>query len=149
MKRIFLHELFLVFIFLMTACGTPLEEYQAKNEQEKEIKNLLVEFAKASNDFDTVKVASLLTDDCKIDLKGHAPLASKSEYLSSWKDSYLEEMGKCKFKNLELNINDEFAEARSDGSVGIIAQDIKFRFKMVRQNNRWMISEYSNSWPGP
>jgi len=145
MKRNSFYRFILVSLFLVTACGTPLEDYQAKNEQEKEIKTTLVEFTKARNDFDVQKIASFLTDDCRINFPGHSTVASKAGYVSTWKDSDIETVGKCNFQNLELSIKDEFVDAKTDCSQSIITPSIIFNFKMVRQNNRWLISEWTNS----
>lgn len=147
MKKLFVYKFICLCVFLMTACGTPIEDYQAKNDQEKAIKNLIVEFAKARNDFDTQKMASLLTDDCRIDIQGFSPLDSKSEFLSAWKDSAFEAIGTLKFKNMELNINDEIAEVKTDCSLGIVTPEMKFRFKTVRQENSWLIDEWTVNRP--
>jgi hypothetical protein len=132
MKKIVAYKCIFVFIVLLTACGTSLGDYQAKNDQEKEIKNVLLEFTRARNNFDTQKIASFLTDDCKINFPGHSTLVSKAEYVSTWKDSDIETVGKCKFINLELSIQDEFVEAKTDCSQSIITPNIIFNFKMVR-----------------
>lgn len=147
MKKLFVYKFIFLCIFLMTACGNSIEDFQAKNEVENEIKNLIVEFSKARNNFDTQKMASFLTDDCRIDIQGFAPLDSKSEFLSAWTDSSFEAIGTLEFKNLELNINDEFAEAKTDCSLGIATPDMKFRFKTVRQNDGWLIDEWTVKRP--
>jgi hypothetical protein len=49
----------------MNSCGPPLQDYEPKNAQEKEIKNVLVEFAKARNDYNVQKIVTLLAVDPK------------------------------------------------------------------------------------
>ena len=92
-------------------------------------------------------MASFLTDDCRIDIQGFAPLDSKSEFLSAWKDSAFESIGTLKFKNMELNINDGIAKVKTDCSLGIVTPDMKFRFSAVRQENSWLIDEWTVKRP--
>jgi hypothetical protein len=42
----------LLFFLFFSACGTPLNDYNPKNEKEKEIKIILVQFTEYRNNFD-------------------------------------------------------------------------------------------------
>ncbi len=48
----------ILIVFLLSACGTPLNDYHPKNEEEKEIKTLLVQFTENRNNYDVNNMAS-------------------------------------------------------------------------------------------
>jgi hypothetical protein len=135
-------SLLLLSLFFMNSCGPPLQDYEPKNAQEKEIKNVLVEFAKARNDYNVQKIVTLLSDDCNLNF--YTRILSKSEFASLFKDSDLESFGKYEFVNPEFNIKSDFVEVKMRWKQGILPGGV-FEFKMIRQNNRWMISEWNAS----
>jgi len=145
MKRHFKYGLILIALFFIHACGsgTRLQDYETKNEKEKEIKNLLIEFAKARNDYDVQKLVSYLSDNAKIGLIDNR-IYSKSEFASTFKASDLESWGKLEFFNPEFNIKDDFAEAKINFKESLLNRGF-FIFKINRQNNRWLITEYMAS----
>ena len=137
MKKFMFFWLVIFSIFLLNACGKPLQDYQPKNETEKEIKNLLIEFAQARNNHSVKKMASCYTDTGQM-IIGRRPIPI-SEFTSNWKDSDLKSLGKYKFVKLKILIKDNIAEASMSGKQGLSA--IPFDFKLIYQNNRWKISE--------
>ena len=139
MKKFLLFWLAIFSILLLTACGKPLQDYQPKNETEKEIKNLLIEFAQARNNHSVKKMASCFTDTGQYILGGRT--IPMSEFTSVWKKSDLETLGKYKWVDPKILIKDNIAEASMSGKQGLSA--LPFNFKLIRQNNRWKISELS------
>lgn len=128
-------------IALACSSGTRLQDYEAKNEQEKEIKLVLVEFAKARNDYDVQKMVTYLSENAKIGfLDGR--IFSKSEFASTFKASDLESWGKYDLFNPEIKINANFAEVKLKFKESLLNTGV-FRFKMNRQNSSWMITEYN------
>jgi len=130
--------LFLVFLF--SGCGQSLQDYSPKGEKEKEIKSLLVEFARARNDYDVNKMVSCLSDNCIITFHGRSSL-TKSEFTELYKRSDYESMGKIKFTNPEINIVDEIAQISMRCRQGLTSWIIKF--KGIRENDGWKISEWT------
>ena len=128
-------------ICFISGCGTKLEDYEPKNEQEKEIKGLLIEFTKARNDYNVPGIVSLLADDCKINIWTRE--LSKSEF-AQWKAKDLEGSGQYRFTNPEIRVTDDHAMAKLRCSQGFFVT-LAFSFKMIRQNNGWMISEWASS----
>jgi len=129
--------LFLVFLF--NGCGQSLQDYSPKSEKEKEIKSLLVEFAKARNDYDVNKMASSFSDNSIISLQGRS--LTKSEFASVYKRSDFKSMGKIQFTNPEINIVDEIAQVGIKCKQGLTSWI--FKFKVIRENDGWKISEWT------
>ena len=132
-----------ILLFLISGCGsdTRLKDYQPKNEQEKEIKNLLVEYVTARNNYDVQKMASYLSDDARIGfLDGRT--FSKSEFASTFKARDLEAWGKLDCFDPDIKIKDNFAEIKMKFKESLLNTGV-FRFKMNRQNNRWVITEFN------
>jgi len=128
-------------IALACSSGTRLQDYEPKNEQEKEIKIVLVDFAKARNDYDVQKMVTYLSEDAKIGFLDRR-IFSKSDFASTFKASDLESWGKYDLFNPEIKINDNFAEVKMYFKESLLNTGV-FRFKMNRQNSRWMITEYN------
>ncbi len=141
MKKFLLFGLVIFSISFLSACGTPLQEYEPKNEMEKEIKNLLIEFAQARNDYNANKMASLFTDTGRLILDGR-PIPI-TEYASVWKKSDLKTAGQYKWINPKILMKDTIAEAGLSGKQGFFS--LPFNFKLIHENNRWKISELSVS----
>ena len=125
-------------IFLLSACGTPLHDYNPKNEKEKEIKSLLVEFTKYRNNYDVNNMFSCLADNCIINFYGGS--LTKASFVSRMKRSDLESRGKFKYTNPKFNIADKSAQVSIDFHQGITSYTVYF--KMVRENSGWKISEW-------
>lgn len=142
MRKRLAFALIVVSMSLVSACGTRLEEYQPKNAQEQEIKGLLVEFAKARNDYNVPGIVSLLADDCKINFFTRE--LSKSEFAAVFKAKDLEYFGQYSFTNPEIRVTDDGAVASLRYSQSLLSTGV-FRFKMIRQNNCWMVCEWDAS----
>ena len=128
----------ILIVFLLSACGTPLNDYHPKNEEEKEIKTLLVQFTENRNNYDVNNMASCLADNCSIDYFDRS--LTKASFVSGMKRSDLESRGKFKYTNPKFNIADKSAQVSIDFNQGIISYAVYF--KMVRENSGWKISEW-------
>lgn len=138
------YGLIIILIFLINGCGSGirLQDYEAKNEQEKEIKIILVGIAKARNDYDVQKMASYLSEDGKIGFRD-ARIFSKSEFASTFQSRDLEYWGKYDFFNPEFQINGNFAEVKMKFKESLLNTGV-WRIKMNRQDNRWIITELNS-----
>jgi len=139
MKRLSIYGLILMSMYFVCGCGPNLQDYEPKNEQEKEIKGLLVEFGKARNGFNVPGIVSLMTDDCKIYITGRE--LSKSEF-AQWTTKDLEAYGQWKLTNPEIRVTDDVATAKLRCIQSFFVSQV-YSFKMIRQNNRWMISDWT------
>jgi hypothetical protein len=98
-------------IALACSSGTRLQDYEAKDEQEKEIKSLLVDYVTARNNYDVQKMAIYLSEDAKIgSLDGRT--FSKSEFASTFKARDFESWGKYDCFDPDIKISGNFAEIK-------------------------------------
>lgn len=125
-------------IFILSACGTPIDDYNPKNEKEKEIKSLLVQFAEYRNNYDVNNMASCLADNCIINYYGGS--LTKASFVARMKRSDLESMGKFKFTDPKFNIVDEIAQVSISFRQGLTVFTVNF--KMIRENSGWKISKW-------
>jgi hypothetical protein len=141
MKRHLGYGLLLTALFIIHACGngTRLQDYEAKNEQEKEIKSLLVEYVTARNNYDVQKMASYLSEDARIGFLDNRTF-SKSEFASTFKARDFEAWGKYDCFDPDIKISDNVAEIKMKYKESLLNRGV-YRFKMNRRNNRWMITE--------
>jgi hypothetical protein len=142
MERLSIYGSICMSIFLIWGCGPKLQDYEPKTKQENEIKALLVEFAKARNNYDVPGIVSLLTGDCKVNFFTRE--LSKSEFATQFKAKDLEDYGQYSFTNPEISVTDGVAMAKLRCSQGLLNTQV-FRFKMIQQGNSWMISEWDAS----
>jgi len=133
--------IFIFFLFL-SACGTPLHDYNPKNENEKEIKNLLIQFAEYRNNYDVNNIADCLANNCVISFYGRN--LTKTSFASRMKRSDLESRGKFKFTNPKFKIVDEIAQVSIDFRQGITGFAVNF--KLIRENSEWKISEWTENF---
>ncbi len=66
MKRAIIHIVTLTLLFTSISCGTPVSEYEPKNQAEKEIKTLLIEYQDFRNKHDLDGLLALFRGDAKI-----------------------------------------------------------------------------------
>jgi hypothetical protein len=125
-------------IFLLNACGTPLHDYNPKNEKEKEIKSLLVQFTEYRNNYDVNNMAACLADICIINFYGVS--LKKASFVSRMKRGDLESIGKFKFTDPKFNIVDEIAQVSIRFRQGLTAFTVNF--KMIHENSGWKISKW-------
>jgi len=141
MKRHLRYGLVLTALFIIHACGsgTRLQDYEAKNEQEKEIKSLLVDYVTARNNYDVRKMVTHLSEDAKIGfLDGRT--YSKSEFASTFKARDFESWGKYDCFDPDIKIRDNFSEIKIKFKESFLNKGA-YRFKMNLRNNRWVITE--------
>jgi hypothetical protein len=132
----------LLFFLFFSACGTPLNDYNPKNEKEKEIKIILVQFTEYRNNFDVKNMAKYLADNCIISYYGKN--LTKTSFLSVMKRSDLESRGKFKFENPKFKIVDEIAQVSIKFMQGITSFAVNF--KLVHENSEWKISEWNENF---
>jgi len=136
MKRYFL-SLYIIFnIIIISSCGTPIEEYQVKNNDEKEIVNLLIKFTEVVNLGDTKEILKLfhekgeyVTGRGRVTIPRHELEKRKPE---DWLDD-----GLRKFYNLEIEINGNEAKVLLQARFGNYKTPKLFTF--IKENNKWTI----------
>ena len=132
----------LFLIFLLSACGTPSDDYNSKNEKQKEIKSLFIQFTEYRNNYDVENMASCLSDNCIINFYGWS--LTKENFVSEMKRSKLESKGKFSFTNLKFNFVNENARASICFEQGITAFTVEFTLK--HENSGWKISEWNENF---
>jgi hypothetical protein len=66
MKKTIIHIVTLTFLFISISCGTPVSEYEPKNQAEQEIKALLIEFQDCRSKHDLDGLLVLFRGDAKV-----------------------------------------------------------------------------------
>jgi len=126
----------LIAICSMYSCSTPIEEYQTKNEDEKQIIDLLKRYTKIINTGNTEKILTLFHENgVYVTGRGNVPLSR--EKMSKWKQEDWLSDGLRSLYNPEINI---------DGNEAAVMVQAKFGnyktykiFTLVKENDEWLI----------
>ena len=136
MNRLTLIFLFLLSFLLICSCSTPIEEYQAKNDDEKDIIDLLIRYTEAVNTGDSEKIVTLFHENGKY-VTGRGDIALSREKMTKWKPEDWLYDGERKFYNPEISLNGNEAE---------VMVHVKFEkyttaiiFTLVKENDKWLI----------
>jgi hypothetical protein len=127
----------LSFSFLLVcSCSTPIEEYKAKNDDEKDIIDLLKRYTKIINTGNTEQILTLFHENgVYVTGRGNVPLSR--EKMSKWKQEDWLSDGLRSLYNPEINI---------DGNEAAVMVQAKFGnyktykiFTLVKENDEWLI----------
>jgi len=136
MKRT-LFIIFILSIFLLfNSCDTPLNEYQAKNEDEKQIIALLNTFLEANNSGDLINLQKTFHDNgIYKSLRGGQ--VTKSQ-ITETQPEWFTIAGKIELKNPEIKIaeNEATVQVKSKHGAHFTSSEI---FTLIKENNRWLI----------
>ena len=84
MKNYLFSIVILIAICSMYSCSTPIEEYQAKNNDEKDIIDLLKRFTELANTGNTEQILTLFHENGVL-VTGRGNIALSREKMSKWK----------------------------------------------------------------
>ena len=131
---------FILAIFLLSiSCDTPLTEYNPKNEDEKQIVDLLQKYADARNNEDVIGIQSLFHDN-GIYLSGAGPKYTKSE-IATTDPMWWSEMGEYRITDPDIKINGNEALVSMNSWYG------KGRFQaavtLVKEDGNWLVMKLS------
>jgi hypothetical protein len=142
MKKTIIHIVTLTFLFTSISCGTPVSEYEPKNQAEKEIKALLIEYQDCRNKHDIDGLLALHHGDAKI-MQGYR---GKYKYVTKKqaRETYPEMFKSFPTINI-TNPKMEVTENKAIVNFKISADGIKLKGTqhLVKENDRWLIIEYT------
>ena len=118
------------------SCSTPIEEYQAKNNDEKEIIDLLKRFTELANTGNTEQILTLFHEN-GVYVTGRGNLALSRDEMSKWKPEDWLYDGKRKFYNPEITLNGNEAEVMVHAKFENYTTAIIFT--LVKENYKWLI----------
>ncbi len=138
MKRILCINVFLCSVLLFNSCDTPLTEYATKNEDEKQIVDLLQKYTDTRNSIDKKGIRSTFHDD-GIYYKGMGGELKASDIESSDPELW-SRGGKLKMTDPNIKINGEEALVTVNTWYG----NAKFQaaFTVVKESGNWLIKTF-------
>lgn len=123
-------------ISIICSCGTPIEEYKAKNNDEKEIIDVLVKFTEVVNLGDTKEILKLFHEKGEY-VTGRGRVSIPRQDLENRKPEDWLDDGLRKFYNPEIEIKGNEAKVLLEARFGNYKTPKLFTF--VKENNRWII----------
>ena len=135
MKRFIHIKLILCFILLFNSCDTPLTEYKPKNDDEKQIVDLLQRYTDARNNEDVIGIQSTFHDNGMY-LSGSGPKYTKSE-LATTDPKWWTQMGKYKITDPDIKINGNDAQISMNTWYG--KSRYQAAFTLVKDDGKWLI----------
>ena len=104
-------------IFLIFSCSTPIEEYKSKNDDGKEITDLLIRYTEAVNTGDSEKIVTLFHENgVYVALAGSITLTR--DKMSEWKPEDWQAYGIRKIYDPEITINGNEAKVMAKVKYG-------------------------------
>ena len=138
MKRFIIFNVIICAIFLFNSCDTPLTEYKSKNEDEKQIVDLLQKYTDTRNSVDIKGIRSTFHDD-GIYYKGMGGELKASDIETADPEIWTR-AGKLKMTDPDIKINGEEALVTVNTWYG----NAKFQaaFTVVKENGNWLIKTF-------
>jgi len=137
MKRIllvfFTLSLFLIFI----SCDTPLTEYKPKNEDEKQIVDLLQKYTDARNNEDGIGWQATFHDDGKL-IVGTGTEHTKDQ-IAKLAPEMVTTYGKLAITNPNIKINGDKAQVSMNTWLGKAKWEAVYN--LVKEDGNWLILE--------
>jgi hypothetical protein len=142
MKKAIIHLVTFTFLFTSISCGTPVSEYEPKNQAEQEIKTVLIEYQDCRNKHDLDGLLALFRGNAKI-MQGHG---GKYKYVTKKqaRETY-PEMFKS-FPTIKItNPKMEVTENKAVVNFKFTANGVKLKGTqyLVKENDRWLIIKYT------
>ena len=136
MKRFLFVNLTILAFLVFNSCNTPIEEYQVKNEDEKEIIELLTRYTEAFNKGDTEQVIPLFHEN-GVFVTGSTKETLPREKLAEWDSERWSSWGQIKIYNPEITINGNEAKVLAK----VIFGNTSFPklYTLVKENDEWLI----------
>jgi hypothetical protein len=118
------------------SCSTPIEEYQAKNNDEKDIIDLLKRYTKIINTGNTEQILTLFHENgVYVTGRGNVPL-SREKMSKRKQEDWLSD-GLRSLYNPEIKINGNEAAVMVQAKFGNY-KTYKI-FTLIKENNKWLI----------
>jgi hypothetical protein len=138
MKRVIIINVILSSILLFNSCDTPLTDYKPKNEDEKQIVELLQKYTDTRNSVDVKGIRSTFHDD-GIYYKGWGGELKASDIETSDPEIWTR-AGKLKMTDPSIKIDGEEALVTVNTWYG----KAKFQaaFTVVKENGNWLIKTF-------
>jgi hypothetical protein len=112
----------LIAICSMYSCGTPIEKYKAKNDDEKQIIDLLIRYTDAVNKGDSDQIVPLFHENGVYIASGGNIILSR-EKMSKWKPEDWTASGIRKIYNPEITINGNEAKVTAKVKYGNVSYE--------------------------
>lgn len=135
MRRYFFFSI-IFSIAIVCSCGTPIEKYQAKSKDEKEIVDVLIKFTEVVNSGDTEEVLKLFHEKGEF-VTGRGRVSIPRQELAKRKPEDWLDDGLRKFYNPEIEIKGNEAKVLLEARFG--NYKTPKIFTLVKENNHWII----------
>ena len=136
MKRLLFVNLTILAFLVFNSCNKPIEEYKFKNENEKEIIELLTRYTEAINKGDSDQVIPLFHEN-GVYVTGSTKESLPREKLAEWNSERWLTYGQRKIYNPEITINGD--EAKVMAKVIFGNTSYPRLYTLVKENNEWLI----------
>lgn len=136
MKNYLLKICILITFCSIYSCSTPIEEYQVKNDDEKEIIDLLIKFTEIVNTGNTEQILTLFHEN-GIYVTGRGNVALSKEKMAERKTEDWLDDGLRSFYDPQITINGNEAKVMVRAKFGNY-KTYKI-FTLVKENNEWLI----------
>ena len=137
MKRAIVINFVLSVFLILTSCGTPLEQYQPKNETEKELTEALLRHADARISGDADKILAGFHENCQVSLRPNVML-SKQQLTELKADDWTYD-GKVNFSDPKFDIVGDKAVVNLKLNIGV-AGNRNSHYTFVKENGEWLVS---------
>lgn len=136
MKRALLISLALSTLLLFNSCDSSIEKYNPKNEDEKEIIDLLTRYTEAINKGDSEQILTLFHEN-GVYVASNMSNPLSREKMAEWKPEDWLSHGQRKLYNPEITINGN--EAKVIAKVIYGNTSYTNIYTLVKENNEWLI----------
>ena len=142
MKEATIHTVTLAFLFTLISCGTPVSEYEPKNQAEQEIKTQIIKFVDCRNSHDLEGLLALFCGDAKVMQGGlrNSEYLTKEQSREAWPETF-KQMPSLEFSDPEMEVTGNMAVVTFKMSADGVK--LKGTQHLVKENDRWLITEYS------
>jgi ketosteroid isomerase-like protein len=142
MKKTIIHIVTLTFLVTSISCGTPVSEYEPKNQAEREIKALLIEFQDRRNKHDLDGLLALFRGDAKV-MQGtwrNRKYVTRKQARETWPELF-ESFPTVKITNPKMEVTENKAVVNFMFSAdGVTHEGTQH---LVKENDRWLIIKYT------
>ena len=136
MKRILFINLVLSFILIFNSCDTPINKYETKNDDEKQMMALLQTHLDARNSGDLKTIQSLYHEN-GVYITGDGIEIPKAKIVNTEPENWVD-AGKVQLLNPEIKTNGNDAEIFVKVKAGTHYTTARI-FTLVKENDKWLI----------
>ena len=140
MKKIIITMAIFILLFISFSCGTPVSDYEPKNQAEKEIKTLLIEYLNCRNKQDLDGLLKLYHDYAKLRFPGSSNYVTKGQSREIY-PAHLEYCSTVEFTNPKMEVAEN--KALVNCRVNVCGIKLKGTYDLVKENDRWLFIKFS------